>query len=112
MDTVVINGFKEKCDIWFNIDKKGKITKTFNVTDTNNNSATLTGIEKIIANGRTADDTSDDFYFDYTSEKLKNDVVSWLNENGYANVNSVMNKGLEEDQNALLAIFEEGWTQA
>lgn len=112
VDTVVINGFKEKCDIWFNIDKKGKITKTFNVTDTNNNSATLTGIEKIVANGGTADDTSDDFYFDYTSEKLKNDVVSWLNENGYANVNSVMSKGLEQDQNALLAIFEEGWTQA
>lgn len=114
IDTVIISEeytnllFSEdagKSQIWFNIDRAGKITNSFNIVDKDGNTATLTGIEKLVANGGTANDTSDDYYYNYTSENLKSEVVSWLTEKGYADVNSAMKNAKADDKYDLLEIF-------
>ena len=115
---VTYNGswnYKDSGYIWFNTDKKGNTT--FYIADANKNSATITGVEQIIANGGTDAKTSDDHVYDYKDTtlvaKLQEEVAKWETTIGKnLDINSIMkgNAGIEA-RNALLLIFNEGWEQ-
>ena len=115
---VTYNGswnYKDSGYIWFNTDKKGNTT--FYVADLNKNSATITGVEQIIANGGTDANTSDDYVYDYKDTtlvaKLQEEVAKWETTIGKnLDINSIMkgNAGIEA-RNSLLLIFNEGWEQ-
>ncbi|MBE7705437.1 MAG: hypothetical protein E7Z90_06485 [Cyanobacteria bacterium SIG29] len=101
IDTVQIQQTKESLStIWFNIDRYGRSSYITNVADSNNNTATLYGIEKIEATNGT---------YDLTSETLKSQVVSWLNTNNFYDVNTAKYYAEIDKMNELYAIFENNW---
>ncbi len=123
IDTVIINDAKENVTydvnnvhntgkIWFNITNKGKATYTINVEDKDGNTAKITGVEKIIANNGTVDDTSDDLQFNfYNNDELIQDVVAWLTDanHAYKDVATAIAKGDPNDVKELYAIFTNAW---
>ena len=123
IDTVIINDEKENVTydvnnvhntgkIWFNITNTGKATFTINVEDKDGNTAKITGVEKIIANGGTVDDTSDDLQFNfYNNDELIQDVVAWLTDanHSYKDVATAIAKGDPNDVKELYAIFTNAW---
>lgn len=116
-DTAILYDTKDNIEIWFNIDKNGNYkdkngNTKFNITETTGtgankkstgNTATVSGVENIIANGNTVD-TSDDYYYDYNNDELREAVVKFLGTK-YKDVNEVMTKGSENDRLDLLKIF-------
>lgn len=120
-DTLIINEAKENIlfskqtdssRIYFNIDRNGNTTYNFNIVDKAGNTATVTGVEKIIANGGTAE-TTDDYQYNFTSEELKSAVVGWLTTNEFSDVNAAMKNAQADSRNELLAIFSNNdyWVQ-
>ena len=119
IDTVIIHDKKENVTynvtdmsntgkIWFNITNTSKATYTINVEDKEGNTAKITGVEKIIANGGTVDDTSDDLQFNfYNNDELIADVVAWLTDenHAYKDVATAIAKGDPNDVKELYAIF-------
>lgn len=96
--------------LWFNTDKKGN--KTFYVMDKNGNSATMTGVEQIIANGGTDADTTDDYIYNHNSAALIQAIDSWMESKGLSDVKAVMDgKAGEVNKALLLEVFNSGWEQ-
>ena len=115
VDTAILYNKKENIQIWFNIDrnknykdKKG-VTK-FNVTELNDdgnktgNTATISGVENIKANGNTTE-TTDDYSYMYDSNQLLESVASWLQDNGYYDVNDAMKNATTPEKEQLLGYF-------
>lgn len=97
--------------IWFNTDKKGNTT--YYIADKKGNTATVSGVEQIFANGGTEVDTSDDFIYNSSklASTLQEEVAKWSTTMGKSlDINSIMkgNAGIEA-RNALLEIFNTGW---
>ena len=110
IDTAVFHEKKENLQVWFNVDKNGKTSYVFNVEDTaTGDKATLTGVEKLIANGNTLNDSSDDVSYNY--EAVKEQVSAWLGVNGFKDVNTAMKSASSSKVDDLYAIFnsESAW---
>ncbi len=111
-DTAIIYETKDNISVWFNISRNGNANYTFNITKTDSNGmengrATLTGVENVILNGKTKDDTSDDVSYDYGNSDLLQRVKDFLNDHNFADVNYVMTKTFGEEKKELLAIFND-----
>ena len=110
-DTALIYTDKDNLRVWFNITNKGKRTDEFNIksTDGNKNSATLKGVETIKAT-----DGVDTYKYNYADSELCQEVASWLNTSGhkYADVATALANATQNQQNELLAIFNQDdyWT--
>lgn len=101
---------EEQSYIWFNTDKKGN--KTFYVMDKNGNSATMSGVEQIIANGGTDAVTTDDYVYNYNSAALLQAIDNWKTTNGISDISGIMNGKYGTTPRAeLLEIFNTGWEQ-
>ncbi len=108
-DTAIIHTNKDNLKMWFNVDKNGKSNNTITVSDKNsNNKATLTGIEKIVANQ--SGNASGGYIYNY--EAVKSQVAAWLGTNGFKDVNTAMKNASVSKQDELIAIFtnSDAWT--
>lgn len=108
-DTAIIHTNKDNLKMWFNVDRNGKSNNTITVSDKNsNNKATLSGIEKIVANQTGS--TSGGYTYNY--DAVKSQVASWLAEHNYKDVNAAMKNARPDLQEDLIAIFtnSDAWT--
>ncbi len=112
VDTAIIHDSKDKIKVWFNVDRTGKASTTINLSykdaNSNTNQATLTGIEKIVANQ--AGTASGGYTYNY--EAVKSQVAAWLGTNGFKDVNTAMKNATVSKQDELIAIFtsNDAWT--
>lgn len=120
VDVVEFNCSTDELQIWFNMDKNGKTDYKFNVSELVYNegeseyrktgsTATISGVEKLVAS------TSDDLIYDYGSDALKEEIISFLGSttHNYKDVNDVMKNGTQKEIEDLLAIFNnsDNWVQ-
>ncbi len=120
VDVVEFNCSKDELQIWFNMDKNGKTDYKFNVSELVYNqgeseylktgsTATISGVEKLVASA------SDDLIYDYGSDALKEEIISFLGSttHNYKDVNDVMKNGTQKEIEDLLAIFNnsDNWVQ-
>ncbi|MBQ9244930.1 hypothetical protein IJ182_01540 [bacterium] len=107
IDTALIFTNKENINIWFNINKAGVITTTFNVNtnDENSNKATIKGVESI----QSVIDGS--YSYDYNNSELRGEVTAWLTNHNFSDVNTALSsssKGASKMlQDELVAIFNQ-----
>ena len=93
--------FKNAGKIWFNVDKKGKITNTIYIESFDKkNNATLTNIEKII--------TSDSY--SYNKDNVIADIIEFLYKYNFKDVNTAM-KASTKYKEELMGIFSKGWSE-
>lgn len=117
VDVVEFNSSEDELQIWFNMDKNGKTDYKFNVSELTYNTedseyqktgstATITGVEKLVVSNGTLD-TSDDFVYNYSSDALKEEIISFLGSttHNYKDVSDVMKNGTQQEINDLLLIF-------
>ncbi len=103
-DTAEFYRSKDKLQVWFNVSRNGKVSGGINIEDTETgDEATLTGIEKFIANNATADNKNDDYLYNY--DAVRQQVASWLAGNGYKDVNYAMKHADNEKIEYLMALF-------
>ena len=105
-DSAYIDSNKDDLYMWFNIDAKGKTTYAVIAEEkSTGNKASLTNVEFIC--------TNDNYLYKFDSDELKSQIVGFLSSKGYKDVNQVMSEGRIQDQNDLVAIFNDSqnWEQ-
>jgi Ca2+-binding RTX toxin-like protein len=113
IDLVELYTTSDDVSIWFNMDKTGKATYKFNVEQLSTaNSAIISGVERIVADGADKD-ASNDLIYDYSSDALKESIISFFESSAglaYKDVNDVMKNGRQEEIQLLMGYFNGAWT--
>ena len=111
-DTAFIYSTKDKIKIWFNIDRNQKTNYTLNITENGNDKyteigyATLSGVEEVIV--KDIDDSNGidpTVRYNYHNDSLLGQVASFLTTNNYKDAAQVFTSGSDEDQENLMAIY-------
>lgn len=102
-DSLFVFTESEKINIWFDYNKDDKFTFSIKELDENtDNNAIVSGVEEIFST-----DGTYTLKYDYKNESLKYQVLNWLTLNSFSDVTSAMENASTEQQNELLAIFND-----